>query len=198
MSIAEQPTSQFLQDLAAHSPTPGGGAAAALSAAQSAALVSMVARYTDAGAAESTLPEAESLRMRALALADEDAAAFDAVAAAYGLPRDDRPARKAAIAQALEGAARPPAAIIAVAARLVALVAALAPVANRNLITDVAAAADLAAAAASIGRLNVLINLRGISDESVRSALLSSISAAEDATARAAAVSARISAELTA
>ena len=82
----------FLDQLAARVPAPGGGATAALHAAQSAALLAMVARYSDgprydADVMSRIVAEADALREDALALAEADAAAFGAVAEAYRLPR---------------------------------------------------------------------------------------------------------------
>src|SRR6266481_2620226 len=83
----------FLDQLAARVPAPGGGATAALHAAQAAALLAMVARYSDGPRYDAELMnrivnEADALREDALVLADADAAAFGAVAQAYRLPRE--------------------------------------------------------------------------------------------------------------
>src|SRR5690606_29915161 len=124
---------------------PGGGAAAALHAAQAAALLGMVARYTTgdkyAGHAETVaavIAETDTLRARALTLAEEDAAAFTAVADAYRLPKGEE--RSATIARALAAAAEPPARVIEAAARVVELCEVLLPICNRNVLSDVAAA----------------------------------------------------------
>ena len=84
----------FLAQLAARVPAPGGGATAALHAAQAAALVAMVARYSDSARYADHAEEiatvtatADRLRQNALGLADEDAAAFTAVTEAYRLPK---------------------------------------------------------------------------------------------------------------
>src|ERR687890_622243 len=84
----------FLAQLAARAPAPGGGATAGLHAAQAAALVAMVARYSDsakyadhAEAIAAITATADRLREIALGLAEEDAAAFTAVTTAYGLPK---------------------------------------------------------------------------------------------------------------
>ena len=160
----------FLGQLAARVPAPGGGATAALHAAQAAALVAMVARYSngaryDADLMARILSEADELRDEALTLAEADAEAFGAVSAAYQLPKETTEllqARSAAIAEALIGAARPPADVIRVARRLVELAEDLLPAGNRNVITDVAAAAEAARAAAVTARVNIEVNLRGI------------------------------------
>jgi methenyltetrahydrofolate cyclohydrolase len=166
----------FLGQLAARIPAPGGGATAALHAAQSAALVAMVARYSNGAKYDTELmarvfTEADRLRDEALTLGEADAAAFGAVSAAYQLPKETaelRAARSAAIAQALTGAARPPAAVIRVALSLIELAEELLPTGNRNVITDVAAAAEAARAAAVTARVNIEVNLRGINDAPVK------------------------------
>ena len=162
----------FLDQLAARVPAPGGGATAALHAAQAAALLAMVARYSDgpkydAGLMSRIVAEADELREDALALAEADASAFGAVAEAYRLPRtteQETTARSAAISSALAGAARPPADVVRTAVLLVSLAEELLPAGNRNMITDVAAAAEAARAAAVTARLIIEINLKGITD----------------------------------
>src|ERR1700680_375552 len=91
--MRDQTITAFLDELAARVPAPGGGATAALHAAQSAALLAMVARYSngaryDAALMDHVLTEADGIRNDALALAEADAAAFGAVAEAYTLPRE--------------------------------------------------------------------------------------------------------------
>src|SRR6516162_10187291 len=162
----------FLDQLAARIPAPGGGATAALHAAQAAALLAMVARYSDGATYDTELmnrivTEADALRQDALALADADADAFGAVAEAYRLPRateQERAARSASISSALAGAARPPADVVRTALLLVSLAEDLWPAGNRGMITDVAAAAEAARAAAITARMMIEVNLRGIRD----------------------------------
>jgi formiminotetrahydrofolate cyclodeaminase len=168
--MRDLPVAEFLDRLAARAPAPGGGATAALHAAQAAALLGMVARYSDGQKYAAHEPlmtrvrdDADALRAEALALAEADAAAFGAVAEAYRLPKETEPeraARSVAIAAALARAAEPPAAVLAVATRLVALAEQLLPVGNPTVITDVAAAAEAARAAATTARLNVEVNQR--------------------------------------
>ena len=162
----------FLDQLAARLPAPGGGATAALHAAQAAALLAMVARYSDGPRYDAELmnrivTEADALREDALALAGADADAFGAVAQAYRLPRateQEKAARSASISSALAGAARPPADVVRTALLLVSLAEDLWPAGNRSMITDVAAAAEAARAAAVTARLIIEVNLKGIRD----------------------------------
>lgn len=204
--MREQTIGGYLERLAAREPAPGGGAAAALHAAQAAALVAMVARYTTgakyAAHAEQVAyvtAEADRLRDRALELAREDAEAFTAVTDAYRLPRADdaqKAARSAAIATALAGAARPPAEVIGVAAEVIALAETLLPIGNPNVVTDVAAAADAARAAATTARVNVEINLGGIKDDPLRADLTTTAATVDPLTTRADSVTRAVRAEL--
>jgi formiminotetrahydrofolate cyclodeaminase len=198
--MRDQTIEGYLRDLADRRPAPGGGAAAALDAAQSAALIAMVARYSNGaryGPAlmERVVAEADSLRERSLSLAVEDAAAFEAVTSAYKVPKAD-PSRPALIAAALAGAARPPADVIDVAARLVSLAEELLPSGNRNLITDVAAAAAATTAAAVTARVNIEVNLRGITDAGLRASLRATAALVDDVVARADRVVGAVRAEI--
>ncbi|WUH91607.1 cyclodeaminase/cyclohydrolase family protein [Streptomyces sp. NBC_00433] len=197
----------YLDRLAARSPAPGGGAAAALHAAQGAALLGMVARYStgekyaaQAAAIARITAESDELRSAALDLAAADAAAFTAVTDAYALPRADeaqKAARSAAIAQALAGAARPPADVIGVARRIVGLAEELLPIGNPNVVTDVAAAAEAARAAATTARVNVEVNLAGIKDPAARAGLSASTGDVDPLAERAAAVTEAVRGTLT-
>jgi formiminotetrahydrofolate cyclodeaminase len=200
--MRDQPIGEFLERLAARVPAPGGGATAALHAAQAAALLGMVARYSDgpkyadyAATIDRVRDEADAVRGEAVALAEADAAAFGAVAEAYRLPKDDDAAgtvRSAAIGAALAGAAEPPAALVGAAERLVELAEQLLPVGNPNLLTDVAAAAEAARAAATTARLNVEVNLAGIPDEAARIRLAAVVARVDPLVARADQVSAAV------
>ncbi|MEU5865125.1 MULTISPECIES: cyclodeaminase/cyclohydrolase family protein [unclassified Nonomuraea] len=192
----------FLAELADKVPAPGGGATAALHAAQSAALLGMVARYTTgeryaehAETVAAVIGETDALRAGALRLAEEDAAAFTMVSDAYRLPKGEE--RSVSIARALAGAAEPPARVVETATRLVELCELLLPIGNRNVVTDVAAAADAARAALTTARINVEVNLRGIKDEPVREELTARLAGVEAAVAGADRITAEVREEIT-
>ncbi|PWK80663.1 formiminotetrahydrofolate cyclodeaminase [Lentzea atacamensis] len=197
---------EFLDALADRVPAPGGGASAALHAAQAGALLAMVARYSDgpkyaedAETIQRILSAAEELRVKALRLAEDDATAFGAVAEAYKLPKksdEEKQARSAAIAAALARAAEPPAEIIAVAEQIVTLAEQLLPVGNRNVVTDIAAATEAARAAATTARINVEINLGGIKVEQTRKTLTERANATDEVARRAELVTARVREEI--
>ncbi len=202
MPIPDETIGDFLDQLAERVPAPGGGAASALQAAQGAALLGMVARYTTGEKyAEHQLTigriitEVDELRAIALRLAEADADAFRAVTDAYRLPQsteEEQTARKGAISHALANAAWPPAQVISVAGMVVDLAEALAVIGNRNVLSDVAAAAESARAAAATARVNVEANLAGISDEQTSMEMIAETGKADDIIARAGRITAAI------
>lgn len=179
--IGSETLNDYLGRLASRQPTPGGGAAAALHAAQGAALVAMVARFSTGGKyeqhAETTsriIGAADGLIGETLGLADADEAAFQAVIASYKLSAandTEHAARAAAINDALAQAAQPPARLIQLSGAIVDLAAELLDIANPNVISDIAAAADAARAAATTARVNIDINVTAIKDAQARAAL---------------------------
>ena len=179
--ISSETINDYLARLASREPTPGGGAAAALHAAQGAALVAMVARYTTGTKYEQhaelvarIISSADGLVAQALRLADADQHAFQGVIDAYKLPAgtdDLKAARTASIQGALVQAAKTPAQLILVAGAVVDLATELFEVANANVISDVAAAVDAARAAATTARVNIDINVVAIKDTETRSLL---------------------------
>ena len=119
--MRDETIGSFLTRLAARSAAPGGGATGALHAAQAAALLAMVARFSDgprydAETVGRVRAAADGLADEGLGLGVADGAAFEKVIAAYKLPKDTpeaTAARSAAIADAMAGAARPPADLMA-------------------------------------------------------------------------------------
>ncbi len=204
--MRDEKISDFLAWLADRVPAPGGGAVAALHAAQAAALLGMVARYSTGEkyaeyklTIERIITETDELRSTALQLAEDDTAAFTAVTDAYKLPKDTdqtKASRSAAIATALVGAGRPPAEVIAAAQVIVELAEELLPIGNRNVITDIAAATEAARAAATTARVNVEINLGGIKDEHARAELAAEAHKVDDIAARAEQVTAAVRKEI--
>jgi methenyltetrahydrofolate cyclohydrolase len=201
--MRDQTISAFLDQLAARVPAPGGGATAALHAAQSAALLAMVARYSDGAKYDAELishivAEADELRDDALTLAEADEDAFAAVAEAYRMPKatsEQQAERSAAIAAALAEAARPQADVIRLALLLVSFAEELLRAGNRNMITDVAAAAEAARAAAATAQLFVEVNLRG-TDLSVQAEVAAMATVTEEVRERADGVVAAVREEI--
>lgn len=166
----------FLDQLAAKQSTPGGGGAAALTGGQAAALLSMVINFTlgnkKYAAVEAVmqgyLEQSETLRHALLALADQDVAAFNAVAACYAMPKatdNEKTIRTAALQTALKRAAQTPFTTAERCLEVMRLVEPVGRQGNTNVVSDAATALYLAQAALQSALVNVNINLKFIKDE---------------------------------
>lgn len=169
----ELPIQDFLTRLASAAPEPGGGAAAALVGATGAALVSMVANLTIGkekfasvqAEMRQALAAADGLRVKLLAIVDQDAEAFRRVMTTYRLPRDtdeQKAARKRAMQAALRDAAQIPADVVGLCEELASWSRVVTDKGNPQVVSDGAVAALLADAAAQSAALNVRINLSAI------------------------------------
>jgi formiminotetrahydrofolate cyclodeaminase len=162
-SFGAESLDRFLERLAAGEPAPGGGSAAAVTAAMAAGLVAMAARLAGGRVddADDIAGVADGLRRRALALADEDSAAYAAVLDAYRRPGDEDPdRRRRAIRAALEAATAVPLEVAGLAAEAAVIGARLVEAGNPNLEGDANAAVQLGRAAARAAARLVEINVR--------------------------------------
>ena len=190
--LDHQSIGDFLGQLAARMAAPGAGATAAVEAALAASLVAMVGRFTKDDAHADVVREivaaADAQRDACLEAAADDEAAFSSVAAAMKMPRgteQEKEERRRRLSEVSLDATRPPLAVLASAAELVSLATGLLPIANRNLISDVAAATAAARAAATTARLAVEANLPGIEDDAARADLVAAVAMVEDLVRRA-------------
>lgn len=167
----------FIGAVAAPVPAPGGGSVAAHVGALGAALAQMVAGLT-AGKKKYIAVDAEmrELALKAAglvntlsALVAKDATAYTMVTDAYKLPSEPAAAaekRKAAIADALIGAAQVPLETARACAEVAALAATCATKGNTNAVSDAGVAALLADAACRGAVYNVRINVSSLDDKS--------------------------------
>ncbi|MDE0023320.1 MAG: cyclodeaminase/cyclohydrolase family protein [Spirochaetaceae bacterium] len=174
--LLDLPVGEFLARTASATPTPGGGSVAAVAGALASALVAMVARLTDRKKgyeqawelAGESVDRADRLTADLQAGALEDVRSFEAYMAALRLPKGspaERQARRAALAEATRRATAAPLAIAAACAEILNVAERLAPVANRHAVSDIGAAAHLAAAAAGAALLTAEINLGSAPDD---------------------------------
>jgi len=204
--LREEPIDTFLERLAARTPVPGGGATAALHAAQAAALLAMTARYSDgpryaehADTVARIIREADRLREVSADLIAVDGEAFGAVASAYKLPRqteEQQADRAAAIAAAMVTASSPPAELMGIGGRLLDLAELLQPIVNPAVAGDVAAAAQAIRAAVVTSAVNVAANLSGITDTGARDRLTAALREADELEVRTGRLTAAIRAGL--
>lgn len=167
---------KFIESLASADPTPGGGGASAYVGVLASALASMVGNLT---VGKKTYAQVEAdvyialeklavLRERLLELIDEDARAFEPLAAAYRMPKEtpqDRVAKNDALQSALIGACDVPLEIMQRVADVVEQAAFLAYNGSRMALSDVGVAVAFARAASDGASLNIFINAKSMDDE---------------------------------
>lgn len=169
-SLGSAPLDEVLTRLAARTPAPGGGAAAAIAGALGAALAQMVASLPrtrhDTVAERARLDEAavtfSQARLRFVALADEDSAAVLALVAASKTRAEvanDQRAASHALATAAATAARVPVETARTAAGALAALRAIAPAVAAVALSDAEVAVGLLVTAAEGAAANVRVNL---------------------------------------
>jgi methenyltetrahydrofolate cyclohydrolase len=158
-SFLDQPVRAFLDQLAARSPAPGGGGAAAVTGALAAGLVAMAARFSAAQLPEASemAGRADELRRHAAGLADADADAYRAVLDARRRPGDG--GQRQRTREALLGAAAVPLEISEIGAQVAQMALRVAEAGNQNLHGDAVTGALLAAASARSAACLVDINV---------------------------------------
>ena len=160
-----EPIADFTARLAARTPTPGGGSAAAIAGALGTALGEMVFDYTHpAGATPAdwttAIAELTGERQRFLELSDEDGASYEAVRAARKALKEhpDDPARRSAEQAALRHATLVPLETARRASRVLRLLTERGPATKPALRSDLATAGALLEAARAGGIANARVN----------------------------------------
>lgn len=184
--LVNKTVTEFIQEAASDSPTPGGGSVAALAASLGAALTTMVGNLSFGKKAYEALDpsvkeefkanfdllveKTEALRL----VIDEDSSAFDSVMAAFKLPKEseeEKKARSEAIQKGYMLALEVPKKCADLSLETLRLQKVFAINGNINAITDVGVGSLLAYAGLEGALLNVKINLLSIKDEKFRSDL---------------------------
>ncbi len=177
-----QPAS-FIEQLAAPTPTPGGGSAGAYAGAMGAALVAMVSgltigkkKYAEVEAEMQAIRVvAENLRKELTQAVDDDASSFEVLMASFKLPKDtdeQKAARAKAIVQATLNAAHIPLHVAEDSVKVMELALKCAQHANVNAISDAMSGFAMARAALTAAGSNVRINLNTLEDKSAGEKML--------------------------
>ncbi|MDA7754750.1 cyclodeaminase/cyclohydrolase family protein [Pseudomonadales bacterium] len=177
--IAKAEIGQYIENLGAKTSSPGGGAVAAVTGAQSIGLIEMVCQFTPENENETAIANivqrTQTLAPKMLAHGDDDVVCFEALMASYKLPKSttsEKSKRTQSIQVCLAAAATVPLNIIKIINGVIPDIQYLADYGNPNLITDVAIAASLGQSALTSSQLNVLINLKQIRDQTFRAQAL--------------------------
>ena len=180
-SVWSRTLADFRDRTASASPAPGGGAVAAVTAALGFGLVLMSleitrkgARAEDAAALDRLLTGGRTLLDRLSAHADHDVAAVDAYMASLALPKrtaKEKNVRRQRIQESLAAAAESPLAAVRDIAAALDLAAQTADRCKPHILSDLAAGVDLLAASLTAVLRNVSVNLRGLSDVTLKERL---------------------------
>ena len=166
----------FYNEVAAKTPTPGGGSVAAAAGTLAAALNSMVCRltvdkkkYQDvAEELKGVLEKSEVLRAQLKEMIAKDGAAFDKLMASRKMPKDTEQEiakRHKAIGEATKGAAQTPLETARLALQVMELSKTVAEKGNVNSVSDAGVAALMAKAAIEGAIYNVKINISDFEDK---------------------------------
>jgi methenyltetrahydrofolate cyclohydrolase len=189
--VLSLPVDELLDELARDTAVPGAGPAAAFVTAAAAALTAMAARssfdsWADAGGVAA---QAESLRARAVRLAQEDADALAAVLAERSAGEGREEMRDFRLGRTLHRAADVPLAIVEAAADVALLASHTAECCAGDVRGDAAAAAFLAHGAARAAEHLIEVNLATIAGDArvtrARSLVRAAGTAADEAARRA-------------
>jgi formiminotetrahydrofolate cyclodeaminase len=167
MDFMKQSCEDFVSVLASKEPVPGGGGAAAFAAAIGTALGNMVGsltlgkkKYADVQDDIIALKaKADALQADFLALVAKDAEAFEPLAKAYGIPKDD-PEREETMEAALKEACAVPFEIMRKCCEAIGLHEEFAAKGTRIAISDVGCGVAFCKAALVVASLNVFINTK--------------------------------------
>jgi len=165
--MRELSLNEFTNQLSSAAPVPGGGGASALMGAVSASLCSMVGNLTSGKKKyaeyqqdiERIIADAVRLNEDMLALIEKDAEAFEPLAKAYSIPKEE-PGRDEILEKALYEAALAPLEIVKKSAEVSALISELTVKGSRLAISDVGVAASACVACAKGASMNVYINTK--------------------------------------
>ncbi len=181
--LAAMSLAKFADQTASESPAPGGGSISAYVGALGAALAAMVANlsshkrgWDEQWAYFSNMAErAQHLKQRLLHLVDEDTHAFNAIMAAFQLPKqtpEEKEARSVAIEQATRRAIDVPLQTIQAALASFDLIEAMVQNGNPNSVTDAGVGALCAWTATYGAALNVEVNAASLRDRTFAEAAI--------------------------
>ncbi len=174
--IKEQSIETFLDELASKQATPGGGSAAAVIGAQSAALTSMVCNLTIGkpkyieveNDMKALLQQSEALRTELTGMIKADVDVFDKLMSCYGLAKEtdqEKTDRSEQIQSVLKEATLVPLECAKACAQAIKLSRVAAEKGNIGVISDAGVAALAGYSALKSAALNVYINAGSIKDK---------------------------------
>ena len=180
MKLVEKTVIEYCDELDSVSPAPGGGSSGALVGALGVSCIRMYGHHTLEKKAFQNLSEEEKnqfiaafealLPLKEIFLegVDDDAKSYDAVIAAYRLPKEseeEKEIRKASIQEALHFAVKTPEKMCVTAHKALELTLQMIPYGNKNLYSDALTGAAYLKTVLETEILNVYANTRSFEDQ---------------------------------
>lgn len=167
---------EFAAELASKKPVPGGGGAAALTAALGTALNTMVANFSIGKKKfidckekhEELINKGEILREKLVDLVNKDAEFFEPLSKAYVMPsntEEEKKQKQEVLQKCLKVACSAPMETLELTYEAILLHKEIQDISSKNIISDVGVGVQCLRAALNSAYLNVLINLNSIKDE---------------------------------
>ena len=183
--LVDRTIGSYIESLGGEEAMPGGGSAAGIVAALSAAAAQLMASLTKepTDRLRSAASRLVDLRERALQCAEADERAYGSYLDALSLPKnspEEKAARRARMAETLEESARVPVTLAVVAVEIVDAMENVILDGNKTVLSDAETALVLAKAVVDVCEINVKSNLTYIKDEALADDLRESIEAASE------------------
>ncbi|MGD9566789.1 MAG: cyclodeaminase/cyclohydrolase family protein [Sedimentibacter sp.] len=174
--LTQKSSGEFAALLASKNPIPGGGGAAALTAALGTALNSMVANFSIGKKKfidvkekhEDLLKRGEVLREKLIDLVDKDAEFFEPLSKAYVMPsntEEEKNQKEEILQKCLKVACSAPMETLELTYDAIKMHEEIVDISSKNIVSDVGVGVQCLKAALNSAYLNVLINLNSITDE---------------------------------
>lgn len=174
--LTQQTLREFALLLASKNPVPGGGGAAAYTAALGTALNSMVANFSIGKKKfidckkqhEDLLNRGEELREKLVDLVDKDAEVFEPLSKAYVMisnTEEEKKLKEDTLQKCLKVACSAPMETLETTFKGILMHKEILTISSKNIISDVGVGVQCLKAALNSAYLNVLININSITDE---------------------------------
>ncbi len=174
--LTQESCRSFAALLASKQPVPGGGGAAALTAALGIALNTMVANFSRGKKKfidyqdkhDELIARGEALREKLVDLVDKDAEYFEPLSRAYVMPsvtEEEKREKEDVLQRCLKEACSAPMETLEYTYDAILMHKEIEDISSKNIISDVGVGVQCLKAALNSAYLNVLINLNSINDE---------------------------------
>ena len=173
--MKELKVTDFVNKLASNDPTPGGGAAAGVTASLGIAAILMAMRFStnkkmsdeERAFLKDTIDQYDQSKDHFIELIDRDASDFEPLSQAYGLPKEtdeEKEKRKAAIQEGLKTASQPPVELLEEVEAVCQDLEKVVPLIKKSIISDLGVGVQMLRSAIYSSSLNLNINAGQLKD----------------------------------